>query len=207
MIEKKHFFCTPLWTEHKEEYLKSLIKYSEPHIKRARKRNAKSIKNLKDFGLVHHSESLLGDNNFLDFKNYIGQKCYDFLVDQDYNMDLYRLMFSEMWVQEFSKNGGGHNATHIHSNQHVCGLYFLKCSKKTSYPVFYDPRLGVRTTKLKNKKESFMSGEAVHFDPVPGSLVIFPGYLEHEFVIDFGKDPFRFIHFNLQAIPKEMSVE
>ena len=201
------YFPTVIWSEEKPEFVKSLNKASNKYILDARKRNKDYIKKYGDFGNSYHSTPLTADNNFLDFKNYIGQKCYDFLVDQEYNMDLYRLMFSEMWVQEFSKNGGGHNATHIHSNQHVCGLYFLKCSKKTSYPVFYDPRLGVRTTKLKNKKQSFMSGEAVHFDPVPGSLVIFPGYLEHEFVIDFGKEPFRFIHFNLQAIPKEMSVE
>ena len=36
----------------------------------------------------------------------------------------------------------------------------------------------------------------------PGALVIFPGYLEHEFAVDYGKDPFRFIHFNIMALPK-----
>jgi uncharacterized protein (TIGR02466 family) len=207
MINKLHFFCTPIWTEHKEEFVNSLNKYSEPHIKKARKRNEKAIKDLKDFGLVHHSESLLADNNFLDFKTYIGEKCFDFLIDQEFDMEKYRLAFSEMWVQEFSKNGGGHHSTHIHSNQHVSGFYFLKCSLKTSYPVFYDPRSGARATKLKSIKKSFSADETIFFNPVPGSLVIFPGYLEHEFVIDFGKDLFRFIHFNLQAIPKEMAIE
>ena len=203
MINKLHFFCTPIWSDHNKEFINSLIKYSNPHIKKARKRNAETIKSTKDFGLVHHSENLLLDNNFIDFKTYIGEKCFDYLVDQEFDMDRYRLVFTEMWVQEFAKNGGGHHSTHIHSNQHVSGFYFLKCSPKTSYPVFYDPRTGARATKLKSTKNSFSAGETIHFDPVPGSLVIFPGYLEHEFVIDFGKDPFRFIHFNLQAIPKE----
>ena len=34
----------------------------------------------------------------------------------------------------------------------------------------------------------------------PGDLVLFPGYMQHEFSIDYGKEPFRFIHFNLQAV-------
>ena len=46
--------------------------------------------------------------------------------------------------------------------------------------------------------------ELVHFIPKPGTLVMFPGYLEHEFSVDHGKDPFRFIHFNIQTVPKEM---
>jgi hypothetical protein len=49
--------------------------------------------------------------------------------------------------------------------------------------------------------------ELVHFVPTPGKLIIFPGYMEHEFAVDHGKEPFRFIHFNLQAIPKEVAKE
>ena len=50
-------------------------------------------------------------------------------------------MFSELWVPEFSKKGGGHHSAHIHWNQHVSGFYFLKCSDKTSYPIFHNQRL------------------------------------------------------------------
>ena len=41
--------------------------------------------------------------------------------------------------------------------------------------------------------------------PKPGTLIIFPGYLEHEYAVDFGIEPFRFIHWNIQAVPKEMA--
>ena len=47
--------------------------------------------------------------------------------------------------------------------------------------------------------------EIIHFKPKPGSLVIFPGYLEHEFTVDHGIEPFRFIHWNIQAVPKDMA--
>ena len=45
----------------------------------------------------------------------------------------------------------------------------------------------------------------IHFKPTPGTLIIFPGYLEHEYAVDHGKEPFRFIHWNIQAVPKEMA--
>ena len=59
-----------------------------------------------------------------------------------------------MWVQEFAKQGGGHHSSHIHWNQHVSGFYFLKCSEKTSYPVFHDPRPGALMKKLPLKKSN-----------------------------------------------------
>ena len=66
---------------------------------------------------------------------------------------------------------------------------------------------GARTTKLNMKpevKEIVDGTELVHYRPQPGTLLIFPGYLEHEFVVDLGIEPFRFIHWNIQAVPKEM---
>ena len=204
------YFKTPIWAEQKPEFIKSLNKASNKYIKIA-KTNSEAkeyIKKFGDFGTSYHSTTLLKDNNFLDFKKYVGQKSWDFLDSQGFDMSQYQLFFSELWVQEFAKNGGGHHSAHIHWNQHVSGFYFLKCSDKTSYPIFHEPRTGARATKLKIKpqiKEIVNGTELVHYKPKPGTLLIFPGYLEHEFAVDFGIEPFRFIHWNIQAVPKEMA--
>ena len=203
-MNTNEYFKTPIWSEQKPDFLKSLIKSTNKYIKVARKRDGKIIKNTKDFGLSHHSTPLLHDNNFLDFRKYIGEKSWEFLDNHGYDMKKYTTLFSEMWVQEFSKNGGGHHSAHVHWNQHVSGFYFLKCSDKTSYPIFHEPRTGARATKLIMKpeiKEIVNGTELVHYKPQPGTLIIFPGYLEHEFSVDHGKEPFRFIHWNIQAIP------
>tara|TARA_Y100001970_G_scaffold34404_1_gene42652 strand:- start:1845 stop:2495 length:651 start_codon:yes stop_codon:yes gene_type:complete len=201
------FFKTPISIEQKPEFVKTLNKASDKYILNAKKTVKKYIKKYGDFGMSHHSTTLLLDNNFLDFKNYMGQKSWEFLDSQGFDMQRYDTMFTELWVQEFAKKGGGHHSAHIHGNQHVSGFYFLKCSDKTSYPIFYDPRTGARTTKLKMKSNKHISNgtELVHFKPVPGTLIIFPGYLEHEFVVDHGIEPFRFIHWNIQAVPKGMT--
>ena len=49
--------------------------------------------------------------------------------------------------------------------------------------------------------------ELIHIKPTPGTLIIFPGYLEHEYAVDHGIEPFRFIHWNIQALPKGMAKE
>jgi uncharacterized protein (TIGR02466 family) len=201
------YFKTPIWIEDKPEFVKSLNKASNQYIKDAKKREKEFIKNHGDFGRSYHSTPLTMDNNFLDFRNYIGQKSWEFLDWQGFDMQQYTTMFSELWVQEFAKKGGGHHSAHIHWNQHVSGFYFLKCSDKTSYPIFHEPRTGARSTKLKMKPGNgiFHGTELVHFKPKPGTLIIFPGYLEHEYAVDFGVEPFRFIHWNIQAVPKEMA--
>ena len=201
------YFKTPIWIEDKPEFVKSLNKASNQYIKDAKKREKEFIKKHGDFGRSYHSTPLTMDNRFLDFRNYIGQKSWEFLDWCGFDMQQYQTMFSELWVQEFAKNGGGHHSAHIHWNQHVSGFYFLKCSDKTSYPIFHEPRTGARATKLKMKPGNgvFHGTELVHFKPKPGTLIIFPGYLEHEYAVDFGVEPFRFIHWNIQAVPKEMA--
>ena len=202
-------FKSVIWTDLKLDFLKSLDKASNKYIKEAKKtKEAKQyIKKFGDFGRSFHSGTLLNDTDFWDLKRYINQKALEYLNHQGYDMSFYDLFFSELWVQEFAKKGGGHHSAHIHWNQHVSGFYFLKCSEKTSHPIFHDPRTGARTTKLHLKKTNqntvHPGTELVHYRPKPGTLIIFPGYLEHEFSVDHGIDPFRFIHFNLQAVPKQ----
>jgi hypothetical protein len=130
-----NYFNTTIWSEQKPEFVKSLTKASNKYIKAARNfPEAKAhIKKFGDFGRSYHSTPLTADNDFIDFRNYIGQKSWEYLDHQGFDMQQYTTMFSEMWVQEFAKKGGGHHSAHVHWNQHVSGFYFLKCSDKTSY--------------------------------------------------------------------------
>jgi uncharacterized protein (TIGR02466 family) len=200
-------FKSVIWTDLKLDFLKSLDKASNKYIREAKKtKEAKQyIKKFGDFGRSFHSGTLLNDTDFWDLKRYINQKALEYLNHQGYDMSFYDLFFSELWVQEFAKKGGGHHSAHIHWNQHVSGFYFLKCSEKTSHPVFHDPRTGARATKLRMRDDAkglWPGTETVNFHPKPGTLLLFPGYMEHEFSVDPGFEPFRFIHFNIQAIPK-----
>ena len=200
-------FKSVIWTDLKLDFLKSLDKASNKYIREAKKtKEAKEyIKKFGDFGRSFHSGTLLNDTDFWDLKRYINQKALEYLNHQGYDMSFYDLFFSELWVQEFAKKGGGHHSAHIHWNQHVSGFYFLKCSEKTSHPIFHDPRTGARATKLRMRDDAkglWPGTETVNFHPKPGTLLLFPGYMEHEFSVDPGFEPFRFIHFNIQAIPK-----
>ena len=99
------YFPTVIWNEEKPEFIKSLNKATNKYIKAARNfPEAKAhIKKFGDFGRSYHSTPLTADNDFLDFRNYIGQKSWEYLDHQGYDMTQYKTMFSELWVQEFAK--------------------------------------------------------------------------------------------------------
>jgi len=92
---------------------------------------------------------------------------------------------------------------HTHWNGHISGFYFLKASNLTSRPVFQDPRPGAMMTglPLKNANEITYGSPEIHYNVKPGTMIFFPSYMPHMYAVDIGYEPFRFIHWNVQAIP------
>jgi uncharacterized protein (TIGR02466 family) len=208
------YFQTPIWTADAPMFLKNAIKVTDKYIKKADKilkenlkKQPKWKKDIGTFGSSKHSETFLNDPKIKELIDFIGQRSYEFLNWQGFNLQNHSLHFTEFWVQEFSEKGGGHHDTHVHWNQHVSGFYFLKCSEKTSYPVFHDPRSGAEMTKLfvKDQSKITLASNQIHYKPKPGTMIIFPGYVPHQFSVDAGLDPFRFIHFNLKVVESFIS--
>jgi hypothetical protein len=56
----------------------------------------------------------------------------------------------------------------------------------------------------KDSKQVTMANDKINYTPKPGTLIFIPAYLEHEYGVDDGKEEFRFIHFNLQAVRNEI---
>jgi len=197
-IKELKQFVTPIWYSNQSEFL-FLDSYCDKYIESSIEKHGSK------FGISNHSTSLTSDINFKPLTDLIGKMSHDFLDSQGFNMEKYICMFTELWVQEFPKEGAGHHESHCHYNQHVSGFYFLKCSNNTSNPVFYDPRPGAVMSKLEEKDKSKLTlgVSSIDYKPQPGDLVLFNSYMPHSFVVDSGKSPFRFIHFNLQAFPKQ----
>jgi uncharacterized protein (TIGR02466 family) len=197
-MQENNIFTSTIYSIEKKEWLDHLNSSCEKYIDQSYITN--------NFGVSHHSTSLTNDDNFKDFNIFICKIAMGILNTQGYNTDVYSLSVSDLWVQEFSKKGGGHHNSHIHPNSHISGFYFLKCSEKTSFPVFHDPRYVKKALQLteKNMNDITLASEKVAMKVQPGKFVFFNSYMEHEFTVDNGEEPFRFIHFNLQAVPKQL---
>ena len=210
-LNRENYFQCPIWFADAPQFVADLNKASDKYIKVAKKNLKKDIakRNKKfgdkgDMGHVFHSSSLIGDPNFNPLLNYIGATAHNLLGEMGFDMTNHQLFTTEMWVQEFAKNGGGHPTLHTHWNGHMSGFYFLKASEKTSMPLFEDPRPGNIMNLLpeKDKTKVTYASTQVHYQVQPGRIIFFPSYMPHQYIVDMGYEPFRFIHFNCQAIPK-----
>jgi len=203
---KQDYFFTPIYFYNLIDWVDDLNNKCNKYIDIVKKNNENFLINNKDLGFTYHSQpdDLLKDYEFDNFKKFIYEKSSYILNEQGYNISLYDLKIKELWVQEFAKDGGGHHNSHIHSNSHISGFYFLKCSDKTSYPIFHDPRLHKKMNQLQEKDVTNFtnSSELISLKPTPGLFVFFNSFLEHQFSLDLGLEPFRFIHFNIQAVLK-----
>ena len=211
-MNKSEFFRSPIYYEEKPEWVEKLNKLSDPYIEKARadqvenNEKKKTLGYKNDIGMTYHSEPLEPDENFRFFHNYMAKKSRWCLDDMGYKMDEYSLVYNESWVQEFSFNGAGHHWFHTHSNNHISGFFFLKCSEVTSKPMFQDPRTAHVPLKLKEKDPNKITNanDIIHYNVKPGSLMLFPAYMSHAYQVDHGIEPFRFIHINMRAIENQV---
>ena len=210
-LNREDYFKCPVWYADEPDFVEDLNKASDKYIEAAKKNLKKDIAkrnkkfgNKGDMGNVFHSTALVGDPNFNQLTQYIGATAHNLLVEMGFDMTNYQLFTTEMWVQEFAKNGGGHHTLHTHWNGHISGFYFLKASKKTSRPVFEDPRSGNMMNLLPQKDPSKITyaSSQINYEVKPVRIIFFPSYMPHQYIVDMGYEPFRFIHWNCQAIPK-----
>ena len=207
-------FQSAVYRAEAPQFLEEINRICDPFIVEAKKktapqivsREAKAGKDIGDIGLSYHTENLMALAELYQFRRFIKSTSENILDSQGYDLKDYELKFTEIWCQEFANKGGGHHDTHIHWNNHISGFYFLKCSDRTSAPLFHDPRAGKMMTQLPEKNQNVvtMATEKVLLRPKPGTVMFFNSYLPHQFAVDNGVDPFRFIHFNLQAVPNNV---
>ena len=170
-------------------------------------RHKKLSVEIKDHGMSYHSgPELYKDERLKDFELLIRNTARNILEDQGFGLSKHTIDYTEMWIQKFAYEGGGHQDTHVHWDNHISGFYFVEASDRTSRPVFHDPRPGRMMLNLPIKDHSklcpAMERQAVPVEP--GTLLLFNSWLPHQFSVDNGVDPFRFIHFNLQAGKKQL---
>lgn len=210
-LNREERFQTPIWTAYEPSFVDELNKASDPYIKASQKKLSKEIKdrnknygNKGDAGFVYHSTTLLNDPKFSKLASYVTNTSSNLLMEIGYDLTNYAVFCTELWVQEFPKNGTGYHTPHIHWNGHISGFYFLKSSEKTSRPVFHDPRPGKEMIGLPEIDKSCITyaSSSINYNSKPGTMVFFPSYLTHEYPPDLGYEPFRFIHWNCQAIFK-----
>ena len=191
-------FKCPIYLAEKPEWVDPLNKASDPIIQRVKDSYKK-----KKLGIPnsYHSELLWQYGEFKPIAHLILQQSWNILSWQGYDLTSKVTMLTDLCVQEFPEQGGFHDI-HQHGNNHISGFYFLKASKKTSHPFFVDPRPGkmMSDMRVKDNKIINYANSQVHYTVKPGQFIFFNSYMPHAYIHHKGKEKFRFIHFNMQAV-------
>ena len=212
-LAREDLFSCPIWYGDEPGFVNELNNASDKYIEESKKnlkeaidKRNKKFGNKGDMGHVFHSTSLIGDPKFKKLQDYIGATAHNLLIEMGFDLTNYTVFITEMWVQEFAKKGGGHHALHTHWNGHISGFYFLKASEVTSMPLFEDPRPGNTMNLLPevDKTKVTYASSQVNYKVHPGRTMFFPSYMPHQYIVDMGYEPFRFIHWNCQAIPNSV---
>ena len=189
LVREDYFKC-PIWFADAPKFEKKLNNASDKYIEKSKKtlkpaidKRNKEFGNKGDMGHVFHSTTLIGDKNFKEIQEYVGATAHNLLIEMGFDLTNHQVFTTEMWVQEFAKKGGGHHALHT---------------------LFEDPRAGNVMNLLPeaDKSKVTYASSAIHYKVKPGSMIFFPSYMPHQYVVDMGYEPFRFIHWNCQAFPK-----
>lgn len=197
-IEPAKFFETPIYIEHRPEFLDKVAPIGQMGID--------LVKSSPDFEIdpiypVIQSGPLNHPDMF-DFIQYITQLAWNILNDQGYAMEKYNTFVSEVWSQQIEKHG--QQFEHIHgAGSQISGFYFTSVPANSSYPRFKDPRPGKRQLELPLKNHHVMSmGKSdVMLGVQAGDIVMTNSWLEHSFVPNKSDEPFEFIHFNIITSP------
>ena len=193
-LDAFYYFCSPIYTIDKPEFLDIVSEVSEEYLQKARP-------NQQDEIYPHvMTDSYFGDSRLSDFTNFVGETAWNVLNDQGYNMQNKNVVFTEMWTQEHRKHSLMEQHTHGYGSQ-IIGFYFLDVPENSSKVIFHDPRPG----KIQAEIDEFdfsnatLASRMINFEPKPGLLMLTNSWLPHSFSRNASETPMKFVHFNLNV--------
>lgn len=177
-VQRELFYATPIFykdLQNSEELNKHLLK----HIKQWKKRDEKGIVRSNALGWhsavdMHHRKEYNPLTKEL-FK--MQQEIYE---AEGYHPDT-EAICDNMWANVNYKYS--HNKNHVHPGAQWSGVYYIKCPPNCGHIWFTDP-CGERHLDLPimadKRAKPVHYWREVHYQPVEGRLIMFPGWLTHE---------------------------
>lgn len=146
---------------------------------------------------THGTRNLFYEPQFKDFGEFILQKGKEFLELQGYDSNAVNWR-PYMFLNSF-KEGSAH-AKHLHSQCSISGIYYLQTPPGSS-PITFYPHQTYREffdfLYAVKDPANWYNMSSTKYDPYPGLLMIWPGWLWHEVVPNQSQEPRTSIVFNL----------
>ena len=205
-LNRELFYATPIFykdIEGSTELNKHLLK----HLKQWKKRDEKGIVRSNSLGW-HSAVDMHHRKEYKPLIKELFKMQEEIYEAEGYHPDT-EAVCDNMWGNINYKYS--HNKNHVHPGAQWSGVYYIKCPPNCGHIWFTDP-CGERHMDLpimadKQKKPPHYWRE-VHYQPIEGRLIMFPGWLTHEVAQNMcdlkGEDGWRVsVSFNFKQRWKE----
>ena len=119
------------------------------------------------------SRNAIEDYSLWLFKKELELHVIEFLKDIKTPIDRYcKFKVSTCWITQ--TNPGEHAHLHTHGSNDLAGVYYIKTDKKDGNFIFMNPLSLLKHSYLFEHLE-----DQIEYTPEEGTIVLFPGWLEH----------------------------
>ena len=132
------------------------------------------------------------DKNFDFFFAVLSPIVSEFFHQLNYHGNWY---YTNAWCNVYPKNA--YVPCHDHRGVHWSGVYYAQADTNCGELLVTDPK----EYALSNEPENtmFRGNRITSFDPVPGKILVFPGYLKHETDPNLSDRNRKIISFNINC--------
>ena len=193
------FFSTPVWINQINNF-ESINEELKKFILKEKQKNPEGTKKSNVHGW--HSEDFdLKNENLKNFITEISKNIGKAIKDMNWDLETQIVKITDMWSIINNKNA--FNERHHHGNSALSAAYYVKAEKNAGNIIFFDPRQANVFHHPISKESNNINAQAQSVTPKPGTLVLFPSYLEHKVDENQSNDERIVISFNVSLIRKK----
>ena len=193
------FFSTPIWISEINNH-EDINKKLKNYLYQEKEKNPEGTKKSNVNGW-HSEEFDLKNINLKNFVSEISKNIGGAIKDMGWDLDSQLVRITSMWA--IINNREAFNERHHHGNSALSAAYYVKAKKNAGDIVFFDPRQANVFHHPISKEANNINAQVQSVTPKPGTLVLFPSYLEHKVNPNFSDDERIVISFNVSMIRKK----
>ncbi len=192
------FFSTPVWIEQINNF-ESINSELKNYIYQEQEKNPDGVKK-SNFNGWHSENFDLKNENLKNFINEVSINIGTAVNDMGWDLEAQIVKITNMWAI-INKNRA-FNEKHHHGNSALSAAYYVKAESNAGNIVFFDPRQANVFHHPTAKKANDLNGQIKSITPKPGTLILFPSYLEHKVEENLSNKERIVVSFNVALIRK-----
>ena len=193
------FFSTPVWIDQINNY-ENINTELKNYISKEKEKNPEGATKSNVNGW-HSDDFDLKNENLKNFINEISKRIGKTINDMGWDLETQLVKITSMWA--IINNKGAFNEKHHHGNSALSAAYYVKAEQNAGNIVFFDPRQANVFHHPVSKEVNNINAQVQSVTPKPGTLVLFPSYLEHKVNPNLSNGERMVISFNVSLIRKK----